>query len=146
MFLEFGPSLGITSLDGAEKLFGLTAKLLEVGADREVTIVQLPGHNGPPSGLPGPQRGRKEVRQEPWISEFAQVDSVLSADGRRPVRRRQYTTGREGTQSSGDQYSARRKLSHFPGIIFAGGLLSNHTPQAGTRNGGIAHDDCLSRN
>ena len=33
-----------------------------------------------------------------WIAKFAQVDSVLSADGRRPVRRGQYTPkqGRSG--------------------------------------------------
>src|ERR1700722_3350165 len=37
--------------------------------------------------------GRKGGSREPWIREFAQVDSVLSADGRRPVRRGQYTAG-----------------------------------------------------
>jgi len=34
--------------------------------------------------------GEKEVRQNLKFKKFAQVDSVLSADGRRPVRHGQY--------------------------------------------------------
>ena len=42
--------------------------------------------------MPGVRNaGEKEVRQNLELSKFAQVDSVLSADGRRPVRHAKYT-------------------------------------------------------
>ena len=43
--------------------------------------------------------GEKEVRVEPDLTFSEQVDSVLSADGRRPVRRGEYYIGSVGVSN-----------------------------------------------
>src|SRR5271166_838818 len=73
------------------------SELFEVGADGEVTVVQLLRsflfrHTSLLRCSTRSAAGEKGGSQEP-VSFFQnpQVDSVLSADGRRPVRRRQYS-------------------------------------------------------
>jgi len=70
-------------VDGTEKFFGLTLKLLQIGPDRQATN----RHDEPPSMSPrsagvGQRRFGNHVR----TLANGQVDSVLSADGRRPAR------------------------------------------------------------
>ncbi len=95
MFAQLRDCSRIILFHGAQQILGLMFELIEVGTDGKVAIVELLGHNGPPSwSCPGSAAaGEKEVRENLGFREFAQVDSVLSADGRRPVRRGQYSAG-----------------------------------------------------
>jgi hypothetical protein len=81
---ELGDRGGIAGVDRAEQIFGLVLELVQVGNDGQATS----GHDEPPRKCPGSACvGRQEVRENRTVTlENAQVDSVLSADGRRPAR------------------------------------------------------------
>ena len=81
---QLGERGGIAGVNRAEQILGLVLELVEVGTDGQVTN----GHDEPPWKCPGSAGvGRKEVREnQPLLHATAQVDSVLSADGRRPAR------------------------------------------------------------
>jgi len=66
------------------------------------------------------------------IQEFAQVDSVLSADGRRPVRRRKYTTPAhpslvlmKGLRSAQND-KALRRFPNKTGLCYSSSALPEH--------------------
>jgi hypothetical protein len=67
----------------AKKIFGLMVELIEIGADRQTAA----GHDEPPSLRPWSARaGQRRFGDHSERLKTAQVDSVLSADGRRPAR------------------------------------------------------------
>ena len=73
--------LRISVAKRSEKVLGLVLQLVEVGADGQVTS----GHDEPPWSCPWSAGiGHKGGSQEPLRRAYLQVDSVLSADGRRP--------------------------------------------------------------
>jgi hypothetical protein len=80
---QLGDCIRIASMDGAEQFFGLTLKLFEIGPDGQATD----GHGEPPSmraWSAGVGQGGSAIASEGLGS--SQVESVLSADGKRPVR------------------------------------------------------------
>jgi hypothetical protein len=91
---QLGHRRRVAPMDRAQQILGLVLELFEVGTNGKVTIVELTRGRGRTSFLGharGPQQRAKRrfVRTLNW--NFMQVDSVLSADGRRPLRRGQYT-------------------------------------------------------
>ena len=88
MFMNFSNRGGIRAANGSQQVLSLMFELFEVGADRKVTIVKYTAHNGPPRGQArSPLVRAKEVRVNLVVISVSQVDSVLPADWRRPVRR-----------------------------------------------------------
>ena len=80
---QFRNSIGIVRVNRVEKFLGLAMKLFQIGPDGQAAD----GHDEPPHRSPCPLlsgKGGSAITSELWQS--IQVDSVLSADGRRPVR------------------------------------------------------------
>src|SRR6478672_5806574 len=90
MFAQRGDCFRIILPEVAKEIFRLMAELFEVRADGEMTIVELPWHNGPPLGhARGPLRRakrrfvrtlicRKSLR---WTLSSPRTGGVLYADG-----------------------------------------------------------------
>ena len=75
---------GVAGMDVPKKFFGLTVQLIEVGPDGQTTDRHdEPPSTGPGSAGVGQRRFGDHVRTS---GDLLQVDSVLSADGRRPAR------------------------------------------------------------
>ena len=82
---QFRGGLGVSLLDGAEEVLRLVLELIQVRTDGQVTV----GHDEPPWMCPSPPTRAKGGSWKPIAVQSrstTQVDSVLSADGRRPAR------------------------------------------------------------
>lgn len=87
---EVGYRVDVTPVNGAEQILGLASELTQVGMHGKMTV----GHGLPPWECPmSAGDGRKEARENRSSLRAGQVDSALSADGRRPARRRDVIRG-----------------------------------------------------
>ena len=80
---ELRERLGIAGVDRAEQILGLVLELVEVGTNGQAAN----GHDEPPRRCPWSAGvGRRRFVRTWRVGRDRQVDSVLSADGRRPAR------------------------------------------------------------
>jgi hypothetical protein len=82
MLAQLGNRIRVAGVDAAKEFFGLTTNLLQIGPNGQAAD----GHDDLLQMSPWSAGNGQRRFGDPNVWRSAQVDSVLSADGRRPVR------------------------------------------------------------